>query len=245
MKTWIRACVAAAIIALFAVGACGDDDDDDDNDDDAGVTASGNAFSFPDYSLIEGATITVLEDDTKTATVDADGYWEIGGLEPGTQASFVLTATGYPEAQTKTFTVSNEDIGRITFQVPSQRMFDQLALLLELDVDPDKCQMVTTVTRPNKSIYDEGAHGEAGATVTTTPEIPEESGPVYFNEDVLPDPTYTESSDDGGVLWTNVDPGVYTIHGHKDGVEFVEPVMTCRAGVLVNASPPYGLQALE
>ena len=35
-------------------------------------------------------------------------------------------------------------------------------------IEPDEsqyCQMVTTVTRVGKSIYDAGAHGEAGATV--------------------------------------------------------------------------------
>jgi hypothetical protein len=95
-----------------------------------------------------------------------------------------------------------------------------------------------------KSLYDEGAHGEAGATVSSTPMIPASSGPVYFNDDVIPDPTFTATSTDGGVVWTNIEPGTYALSATKDGVSFESVTMKCRPGVLVNASPPYGLQAL-
>jgi len=62
---------------------------------------------------------------------------------------------------------------------------------------------------------------------------------------VLPDRDLTQSSTDGGVLYYNVDPGVYTLSAEKTGVEFESVTLNCRKGVLVNASPPYGLQALE
>jgi hypothetical protein len=100
------------------------------------------------------------------------------------------------------------------------------------------------VTRVGKSLYDEGAHGEAGATVTVEPALPPEHGPIYFNAAVIPDPSLTETSEDGGVLFVDVPPGTYTLHAQKDGVIFEDTLMQCEAGVLVNASPPYGLQAL-
>ena len=54
-----------------------------------------------------------------------------------------------------------------------------------------------------------------------------------------------ETSDDGGVLFIQVPPGDYTWTAHKAGVEFTQVRMKCRAGYLINASPPWGLQALE
>jgi hypothetical protein len=105
--------------------------------------------------------------------------------------------------------------------------------------------MVSTVTVVGKSIYDEGAHGVEGATVTIEPELEPEHGPIYFDSTVLPNLEMTESSDDGGVLFVDVSPGTYNLYAHKTGVEFLSPVMKCREGILVNASPPYGLQALE
>jgi hypothetical protein len=67
---------------------------------------------------------------------------------------------------------------------------------------------------------------------------------VYFGADVIPDRDLTETSEDGGVLYTNVPVGTYVMRASKDGVTFEETTMKCEAGVLVNASPPYGLQAL-
>ena len=262
MKTWKRyflflllACLLSGL-TVFSI-AC-DDDDDDDNDDDAGddddddddddavpVTVSGNAFGFPDYEYIVGAEISIVEMPELTTTVDENGYFEFADLMSGDEVTFLLSHDDYYPTQTKTFTLPKEDVEKVTFQVPSLVTFQFLAAKLGLKPDPTMCQMVTTVTRVGKSIYDEGAHGEAGATVSSEPEIPEESGPTYFNEEVQPDPSWDETSDDGGVVWTNVPAGKYVLSAHKDGVEFIEPTMYCRAGVLVNASPPYGLQAVE
>lgn len=229
------------------VGGDGDDDDDDDNDDESTlITVSGNAFSFPDYERIVGATIRILESPgTETLTV-AEGYFEFIDMPAGMTATFVIDAEGYPETQTKTFTLPETDLEQVTFQVPNFEMYDMLAGLAGIVVDDTKCQMVTTVTVVGLSIYDEGyTHGEAGATVTIVPSIPAEHGPVYFDDAVLPNPALTESSGDGGVLFTNVPVGEYDLYAEKTGVDFISPHLKCRAGVLVNASPPYGLQALE
>jgi hypothetical protein len=104
--------------------------------------------------------------------------------------------------------------------------------------------MVTTVTRRGGTILVAGAHGEAMVTVATEPALPAANGPVYFNSSVLPDRTLTETSDDGGVLYTNVPPGEYVWHGTKAGAQLEDVKMKCRAGVLVNASPPRGMNVL-
>jgi hypothetical protein len=215
----------------------------------AGIEVSGDAFAFTlpgePYGLIDGAAISILEQPELVVESDADGHFVLPAVPPGSEATFVLAREGFPPARTKTFTIP--DVGpleRVTFQVPDDTLFDALASLLMLDVDPAACQIVSTVTRVGKSIYDAGAHGEAGATVTLEPAIPAEHGPIYFNAAVIPTPGLTETSEDGGVLFTNVPVGTYVMRAHKDGVTFEETTMKCDAGVLVNASPPYGLQAL-
>lgn len=215
-----------------------------------GIEVSGDAFAFTlpgsPYGLIDGATISILEQPELTVESDAMGHYAIPGVPPGSEATFVLEREGFPLARTKTFTIpAVGPLERVTFQVPDDALFELLAGLLMIEVDPAACQIVSTVTRVGKSIYDAGAHGEAGATVTLEPAIPAEHGPVYFGADVIPDPELTETSEDGGVLYTNVPAGTYVMRAHKDGVVFEEATMKCDAGVLVNASPPYGLQALR
>jgi hypothetical protein len=140
--------------------------------------------------------------------------------------------------------IAEGGLDRITFQAVMPTIYMLLADMLAITPDPERCQLVTTVTRIGKSIYDDGAHGESGATVTIDPPLPAELGPIYFNASVRPDRTLTETSEDGGVLYVNVPPGEYTWTAHKDGVAFTQLKMQCRAGVLVNASPPRGLQVL-
>jgi hypothetical protein len=52
-------------------------------------------------------------------------------------------------------------------------------------------------------------HGDPGVHVTLTPLVPA-IGPLYFNENVQPDPTCSSTSVDGGVTWINIPPGEYT-----------------------------------
>lgn len=214
----------------------------------AAVAVSGDAFAFTlpgtPYGLIDGATVSILEQPELSVQTDAMGHYVLPAVPAGSEATFVIAAEGFPLAYTKSFTIPDSGtLERVTFQVPDEALFAALASLLAIEVDPAACQIVSTVTRVGKSIYDAGAHGEAGATVTLEPAIPAEHGPVYFGADVIPDRSLTETSEDGGVLYTNVPVGTYVMRAQKDGVTFEETTMKCEAGVLVNASPPYGLQA--
>jgi hypothetical protein len=230
--------------ALLLLGCSGSDS----GASEAGISATGDAFSFElpgtPYGRIADGALHVLEQPDVHAVTAADGHFQIKGLAPGEDATFVLVASGFPEAQTRTFPALEAALERVTFQVPNDALLEALAGVLQITPDPTRCQMVTTITRVGKSIYDAGAHGEAGATVAVEPPLPAENGPVYFNSNVIPDRTLTESSDDGGVVFVNVPPGEYTLTASKLGVNFETVRMQCRANVLVNASPPYGLQAL-
>jgi hypothetical protein len=87
-----------------------------------------------------------------------------------------------------------------------------------------------------------GAHGVAGATASARPALPD---PIYFNESVIPDPSLTESSVDGGVLWLDVPAGVYRFRAHHPSARFASFIATCEPGRLVNANPPQGLYQLK
>lgn len=220
------------------------DTDTDTETGTASVLVSGDAFAFGPGTMIANAAIHVLELPELTTTSDAAGHFELE-LPAGVDATFVLDKAGYPRIYTKTFTLPDAGtLERVTFQVPDDATFAALATIVQIEPDPATCQLASTVTRVGKSLYDAGAHGEAGATVTIEPALPSEHGPVYFNASVIPQPSLTETSDDGGVLYTNVPPGTYVLRASKPGVEFVEVTIECDEGVLVNPSPPHGLQVL-
>jgi len=228
-----------AILLTTALMACGDDEP-------AMVSVSGDAIPFiaVPHGRIEGAEIWVLERPEMRVTTGADGHFRFDGLEVGSEVTLVLDHPDYHPIQTGTIRLGPSGAERVTFQAVTYAVYNALAQVV--GVVPDEtgsCQMVTTVTRVGKSIYDEGAHGEAGVTVTLEPPLPAEHGPIYFNASVLPDRSRSETSEDGGVLFVQVPPGEYVWTADKPGVAFSQVMMKCRPGVLVNASPPWGLQA--
>jgi hypothetical protein len=134
--------------------------------------------------------------------------------------------------------------------------------------------MVSTFTRVGRTIGEPGHHGQAGAilTIDAPDEAAIEEGPIYFGDNVVPDRERDYASLDGGVLIVNADPGDYTLSAscvsdpvlqadllaeyppetypeedlrcQTEDVQFESVLMKCRAGVFLNASPSYGLQAL-
>jgi hypothetical protein len=252
------------------------------SDETATVSVGGIAWSFElpgtPYGRIAGATVSVLEQPELTTTTNEDGEFTVAGIPVGSQATFVLEHEDHPLTYTKTLTIPDSDIEDLTFQIPTNTLFGLIefglvgAGVIE-GVDASTCQIVSTFTRYGKTIGDDGAHGEAGAVLTVAPANNAEYGPVYFNDEVLPDPSRSYSSIDGGVLLLNVDPGDYTLSAacvenpsdlyddflaeyppekypdedlrcQTEDVEFEPVLMKCRPGVFLNASPSYGLQAL-
>ena len=221
---------------------------DDGVDDDSCtlfVTLSGDAIPFdrsPD-GRIEGADVSLLEHPERHVMTGADGHFVFDGLEEGSEATVVMTHPDYHPIQTGTIKLGPKGVDHVTFQAVIYPIWDALAALLQVvPDDANRCQMVTTVTRVGKSIYTPGAHGEDAVTVTLDPPLPAEHGPIYFNSSVVPDRSLVQTSDDGGVLFIQVAPGDYTWTAHKTGAAFSRVKMKCRAGYLVNASPPKGLQ---
>ncbi len=211
------------------------------------ATVEGDAIPFdkgPD-GRIDGATVSILEFPGMQVVTGADGHFIFEGLPVGADVTLVLEHPEFHPIQTGTHVLPDEGLSRLTFQAVSHDIYGVFSAVLMIEPDDSKyCQMVTTVTRVGKSIYDAGAHGEDGVTVTLDPPLPAEQGPIYFNKEVIPEPGLTETSEDGGVLFAQVPPGDYTWTANKAGATFTEVRMKCRVGFLINASPPRGLQRL-
>jgi hypothetical protein len=269
-------CMAALGAALLAVG-CGESSNSGTSTVSMGGIAWG--FTLPDpsgggYDRIADATVSVLERPELQTITDDQGEFTIAGIPSGSDATFVMEHPNYPLAHSKTHIVPATDVTDLTFQVPNRELYSLIELGLGITTDPEKCQMVSTFTRYGKTIGDPGPHGQAGAVlgIESPADATIAEGPIYFNDDVLPDPTRSYSSLDGGVLILNADPGDYTLSAscvsdpdlmaafvdeypeeeypdedlrcQTEDVEFESVRMKCRSGVFVNASPSYGLQAL-
>ncbi|MEO8603166.1 MAG: carboxypeptidase-like regulatory domain-containing protein [bacterium] len=248
----LAACVAERAACrscrlLDSTAALGIDCDfvDDDVDNDScriPVSISGNAIPFNGSdSRIAGAEISILEHPERRVVTTADGAFAFDDLEEGSEATLVLSHPDYHAIQTGTIRLGPQGASRVTFQGVTHPIYAALATFLAVTPDPSRCQIVTTVTRLGRSLYDPGAHGEAGAIVDLQGATPGE-GPIYFNSSVLPERALLETSDDGGVLFVDAPLGEYRWTATKPGAAFSSLTMKCRPDVLVNASPPWGLQ---
>jgi hypothetical protein len=189
---------------------------------------------------LPGARVTVLEHPSLEAVADEAGAFVFPEMPLG-DVTLVMQADGYPENQLGTQLLTEAGIEGLNFQAVPDLIYGLFAALSQADPDSTRCQISTTITR-----WFEGTlptvHGEPGATLTIDPPVTGSVGPVYFNEEVLPSPSLSASSVDGGVAWMNVPVGDYVLTAHKDDVTFEQVRVVCRAGVLVNAGPPFGLQ---
>lgn len=210
------------------------------------VQVTGKAFVFgPSGGSLAGATVSVVEAPEITSTIGADGTFALS-VPSGGEASFVVKMPEYHDTQSATFLIGPSGLDQVGFQVPTDGIFDFFSRLAKIEPDPERCQIVTTVSRAGTEPYGGDALGEPGVTVTLDP--PVDHGPVYFNwvkpGVILPDPTLHETTVDGGVIFANVPPGEYQMSATKTGKRFTSVKLRCRKGLLVNAAPPRGLQEI-
>lgn len=213
------------------------------------VRISGDVFIFaPGEGRLAGAQLSIVEHPEHQTVSGEGGAFSFEGVPAG-PATLLLSHPDYAATQTATLALGPDGLDRVTLQTPPLPIFGLLAAVIGIQPDPQRCQIASTVTRPGASLYGPyPTHGDAGATVTIEPPLPAESGPVYFqlypNGIVLPDHTLAETSEDGGVAFVNVPPGEYLLRASKPGRTFAPARVRCRAGLLVNASPPQGLAAI-
>ena len=135
-----------------------------------------------------------------------------------------LVAPGYHTIYLQTFRTASQDLRNVNFQTPTDDVYSALTSLLNVPLDANgdvaQCAVVSTFNTRNvrdldyKAFRAYGAHGVAGATAFTLPPLPP---PIYFNAQVIPDPSQPVSSADGGVVWTGVPAGTYRIGAQAQG----------------------------
>ncbi|MCB0865568.1 MAG: hypothetical protein KDB58_07650 [Solirubrobacterales bacterium] len=217
------------------------------------VTISGKAYVFNHMDTpIPGATIRVRELPDVTATTDANGDYVLTVPDDTTVTPYIDPPAGYNEIDLQTFHTRGENLVNANFQTPADAEFLGLKLLLGVPAGPDgrptDCAIVTTASARNvrdvdyQTFWDRTPHGVPGATSIEFPEIP---GPIYFNEHVIPDATKTETSEDGGIVWTEVPAGTYRIVTRSETTRFASFLATCEPGRIVNANPPWGAYELS
>jgi hypothetical protein len=215
------------------------------------VHMSGTAYEFNVvHVMLAGATIRVAEYPKLSATVASDGTYDLK-VPDGKRITPYIVASGYHTIYLQTFTTDGQDLVNVNFQTPSDGVTAALTQLVDVPHDangyPTQCAVVSTFNTKNvrgvsyQDFIGYGAHGVAGATAHTSPALPT---PIYFNEHVLPDPMQQLSSKDGGVIWTRVPTGTYTMSATSPTTRFASFVATCKPGRIINANPPWGLHEL-
>jgi hypothetical protein len=217
------------------------------------VTISGRAYAFNHMdTYLAGATIRVRELPQLAATTDANGDYTLEVPDEATVTPYIEPPAGYNQIDLQTFHTRGEPIENANFQTPGDPEYNGLAALLSVPFGPDgrpeQCVIVTTASArnvrgvPYETFHERTPHGVAGATARTIPAVP---GPVYFNESVIPDVTKTETSNDGGIIWTGVPAGTYRVVTESPTTRFASFLATCEPGRIVNANPPWGAYELS
>jgi len=222
-----------------------------------------NHAGQPDYhATVPGVSVWLAEyPASKSLKVksDAKGWWTMRiskykGIDAG--VSLIYEKPGWITTKSNVITVSDEDDTDIAIQYIDPFIF-RLAIkpliqlimrdLLPKDADATfKNAVVATVGKSWASIHDDRLpHGDPGAILEP---FPGAVGPLYFDENVRPNPAYSKTSVDGGVAWLNVPPGTYTTKTTKKDVSYKEvtfildPADAAAKVVLYIASPPDSIQ---
>jgi hypothetical protein len=224
------------------------------------VTISGVVYAFfgiDDHA--PGAVIRVDEFPALSAPVALDGSYSIEVPDGENVTLYADPPETYERTYLQTFRTSGQDIEKAHFQLPRTWHYNAFSNLLEIPRDEDgkieDCAIVSTFSIHEardavdfdpgfKDVY---PHGLPGSTATISPAATGIKGATYFAFEplILPDPTRTESSVDGGVLWTEVPPGYYWLEPDHPTERMAPFLAHCENGRVINASPPWGFYELK
>jgi hypothetical protein len=144
---------------------------------------------------------------------DETGWWTMYVVKHqgvDLEFSFVYEKDGWITTKTNIITVGDDDITDLAIQYIDPDYYRQMmkpyVQAIWLGDTPLHNAMVVTVGKSWSSMHDGRLpHGDPGALASATPALG--IGPIYFNRQVIPDPTQTSTSVDGGVAWLNMPVG--------------------------------------
>ncbi len=240
MRPAIRILIAASM-ALVVGASC-----DSDPADSPTVFVSGTAYVKGSTVPVEGGVVAIAEHPEISTVTDANGHWMLA-VPDGASVTASLTHADFIPTYTETFTTAGEDIDRVHFQMIAPALFEVLAGMLGVVPDPGKCQLSTEVTKvdaQDKTLDELIAvrpHGVPDVTVSLSPPSGTVTYFAYGDPFDLPDQNLTGTSTSGGLVSTQVDPGVYTLTATHPTRTFESIKVTCVAGRFINATVPRGL----
>lgn len=207
------------------------------------VELSGVVYTFNTPFPVAGARVAIAEYPELSTMTDAAGRYALSVPDEEEVTPFA-EMPGYRTMHLQTFETEGESIQDAHFQLVPLQVYAFLAVLAGVDPASPLCQVVSTVAVKElrgltfEELVQFGPQGLPGATVRSRPELP---GPIYFNEQVMPDPSRTSTSIDGGVAFANVPDGRYRLIASHPAARFSKINVICAPGRFVNASPPWGL----
>jgi hypothetical protein len=185
------------------------------------VAVEGDVLAFlteVEGPRIAGATVSILEHPEMRVTTGADAHFRFEGLLEGTDVTLLVEHPDIKTTQTATVTLGPQGIPAFSIQVVPVTIFNALSALVPMPVEEDKyCVIASTVARMGGSLYVRLRQGAPDVQVSLEPAVPAESGPIYFDEDVLPAIGQGATSIDGGVLFYRVPPGDYVMSASRAG----------------------------
>ncbi len=240
----LHSLLACCVVSLAVLGtSC---TQEDVIEEPAVASVEGDVLAFLDEvggERVTGATVTVLEHPEMQVVTGEDAHFRFDGLRVGSDITLVVEHPNFRTTQTATLELGPNGIHPFSVQIVSKGIFTALSTLVPSPVEEDKCVIATTVARMGGSLYVHLRQGMPDVKVSLSPAPPAGSGPIYFDEDVLPAPDQPTTSKDGGVLFYNVPPGDYVMSAGRADTTFNQVRFQCRAGFIVNAGPPDGLLA--
>ncbi len=212
-----------------------------------GTTAiRGTAYKFGyEGGPVVGAVIRIVEAPELVTKTGADGIYTLA-VPRGAAVTPYVEHPDFVTMHLQTYTFADE-IGpkNVNFQMVPQIYYDAFSGALNIEPDPLRCQISSTANTKDvfglerNAFYAYGAHGIADVTVSAVPDL---GPPVYFSKVTIPDKNLTVTTTDGGIVWANVPPGVYTVQGQHATRAIAPFVATCVPGRFINAGPPWGLR---
>jgi len=219
-----------------------------------------NTGAYIDYwATVPGVRVWISEyPSTRAADIETDstGWWTMYVIKyAGTnlEFSFVYEKDGWITTKSNAITITDKDDTDLAIQYIDPLYYTYYVKpyvqAVFLGPVPFQNAMVVTVGKSWASMHDGRLpHGDPDASASASPAAG--TGPIYFNEDVQPDPTQLLTSLDGGVAWLNVPVDVtYHVTAAKEGVSYptvkfrVDAADATERGVqLYIASPPDSLE---
>jgi len=190
-----------------------------------------NTGDYIDYSAtVPGVRVWISEYPyTRGLDIQTDdtGWWTMYVIKyegVDLEFSFVYEKDGWITTKSNAIPVTDEDDIDLAIQYIDPLYYQfyvkPFVQAVWLGTEPFLNAMVVTVGKSWASMHDDRLpHGDPGATAMASPALG--VGPIYFNEDVLPDPGQMATSLDGGVTWLNMPlDNTYYVTAEKEGVVY-------------------------